>query len=199
MKVTTKNVFNELKINLDRIKKVYITPNFKDKEIIDFIKENKIPYVQIYKQKLDKMERKNQGILIEIKDYDYKNIKDIDTNDKKIVILDHLEDPHNFGAIIRTCEARGIKSVIIPKDRSVAVNDTVMKTSAGALNRVNIIMVPNLVNAINKLKDDGFFVYASAMDGRDYKKVSYSDKVVLVIGSEGHGMSNLVKKSPPIL
>ena len=68
-----------------------------------------------------------------------------------------------------------------------------MKTSAGALNRVNIIMVPNLVNAINKLKDDGFFVYASAMDGRDYKKVSYSDRVVLIIGNEGKGISKIIR------
>ena len=195
MKVTTKNVFNELKTNLDRIKKVYITPNFKDKEIIDFIKENKIPYVQIDKQKLDKMERKNQGILIEIKDYDYKNIKDIDTTDKKIVILDHLEDPHNFGAIIRTCESAGIKSIIIPKDRSIHITPTVLKTSTGALEYVDIYEVTNLKNAIDYLKDNGYFIYGAEADGKNYNEINYADKVVLVIGSEGFGLSSIVRKA----
>jgi 23S rRNA (guanosine2251-2'-O)-methyltransferase len=110
-------------------------------------------------------------------------------------MLDHLEDPHNFGAIIRTCEARGIKSIIIPKDRSVIVNETVMKTSVGALNHVNIIMVTNLVNAINKLKDQGYFVYAADMDGKNYRSVDYSDKVLLVIGSEGNGLTKIVKNN----
>ena len=157
------------------------------------IKSNKIKYIVSDQRELDKLMQHNQGIVIEISDYEYKDLSVIDKDEKIVLLLDHLEDPHNFGAIIRTCEARGIKSVIIPKDRSVAVNDTVMKTSAGALNRVNIIMVPNLVNAMNKLKDDGFFVYASAMDGRDYKKVSYSDRVVLVIGNEGKGISKIVR------
>ena len=195
MKVTTKNVFNELKSNLDRIKKVYITPNFKDKEIIDFIKENKIPYVQIEKQKLDKMERKNQGILIEIKDYDYKDLKDIDTNDKKIIILDHLEDPHNFGAIIRTCESAGIKSIIIPKDRSIHITPTVLKTSTGALEYVDIYEVTNLKNAIDYLKDNGYFIYGAEADGKNYNEIDYADKILLIIGSEGFGLSNIVRKA----
>ena len=110
-------------------------------------------------------------------------------------MLDHLEDPHNFGAIIRSCEARGIKSIIIPKDRSVVVNDTVMKTSAGALNHVNVVMVTNLVDAMNKLKDVGFYVYAAEADGQDFRKVDYADKILLVIGSEGFGLSRLVRQN----
>ena len=101
-----------------------------------------------------------------------------------IVMLDHLEDPHNFGAIIRTCEAAGIKSIIIPKDRSVSVTSTVMKTSAGALEHVNIAMVNNLVNVIDDFKDNGYFVYAADMDGTNYKQVNYSDKVLLLPTSE---------------
>ena len=110
-------------------------------------------------------------------------------------MLDHLEDPHNFGAIIRTCEAAGIKSIIIPKDRSVSVTSTVMKTSAGALEHVNIAMVSNLVNVIDDFKDNGYFVYAADMDGTNYKQVNYADKVLLVIGSEGNGLGRLVKKN----
>ena len=110
-------------------------------------------------------------------------------------MLDHLEDPHNFGAIIRTCEAAGIKSIVIPKDRSVSVNETVMKTSVGALEHVNIAMVNNLINAINDFKDNGFFVYAAQMDGTNYKNVDYADKVLLIIGNEGSGISRLVRKN----
>ena len=191
MLVCGKNVFNET--DPKKIRRVRLSSNFRDQDIMNKIKSNKIKYIVSDQKELDKLMQHNQGIVIEISDYEYKDLSIIDKDEKIVLLLDHLEDPHNFGAIIRTCEARGIKSVIIPKDRSVAVNDTVMKTSAGALNRVNIIMVPNLVNAMNKLKDDGFFVYASAMDGRDYKKVSYSDRVVLVIGNEGKGISKIVR------
>ena len=191
MRVGGKNVFNET--DPKKIRRVRLSSNFRDQDIMNKIKSNKIKYIVSDQRELDKLMQHNQGIVIEISDYEYKDLSVIDKDEKIVLLLGHLEDPHNFGAIIRTCEARGIKSVIIPKDRSVAVNDTVMKTSAGALNRVNIIMVPNLVNAINKLKDDGFFVYASAMDGRDYKKVSYSDRVVLIIGNEGKGVSKIVR------
>ena len=191
MIVYGKNVFNET--DPKSIRRVKLSPTFKDQEIMRKIKENHIKYIVSDQRDLDRIALHNQGIVIEINDYEYKDLSVIGKDEKIVLLLDHLEDPHNFGAIIRTCEARGIKSVIIPKDRSVAVNDTVMKTSAGALNRVNIIMVPNLVNAINKLKDDGFFVYASAMDGRDYKKVSYSDRVVLIIGNEGKGISKIIR------
>ena len=141
------------------------------------------------------MFKHNQGIVVEINDYDYKSMDDINFNDKMVLILDHLEDPHNFGAIIRTCEAKGIKTIVIPKDRSVVVNDTVMKTSSGALSNVDIVMVNNLVKAIDKFKENGYFVYGAEANGINYKDVNYSDKVCLVIGSEGNGISRLVSNS----
>ena len=116
-------------------------------------------------------------------------------NEDLVVVLDHLEDPHNFGAIIRTCEAAGVKSIIIPKDRSVDVNETVMKTSTGALEYVNIARVNNLVKTINDFKDNGFFVYGAEADGTSSKTCNYSDKVVLVVGSEGFGLSRLVREN----
>ncbi len=194
MKVYGKNVFNELKSNPTQIRKVYLSSSFKERDIIDFIQKNNIPYVTVEKSKFDKIvDGHTQGIILDINDYEYKNIKDIDTTEKKIIILDHLEDPHNFGAIIRTCEAYGIKSIIIPKDRSVTVNATVMKTSTGALEYVNIYEVANLRNAIEFLKDKGYFVYGAEADGKNYEEVSYADRMVLVIGSEGNGMSKIVR------
>lgn len=195
MKVFGKNVFNELRENVSSIKKVYLAKNFTDKDIISFIKDNGISYSVMDQRKMDGMvEGRHQGIIIVVDDYEYSDYKEM-LNDKIVVMLDHLEDPHNFGAIIRTCEAAGIKSIIIPKDRSVSVTSTVMKTSAGALEHVNIAMVNNLVNVIDDFKDNGFFVYAADMDGENYKSVDYADKVLLVIGSEGNGVWRLVKKN----
>ncbi len=195
MKVFGKNVFNELRDNVKTIKKVYLAKNFNDKEIIKFIQDNKIQYSTMDIKKMDGMvEGKHQGIIIIIDEYEYCDYKGM-FNDNVVVMLDHLEDPHNFGAIIRTCEAAGIKSIIIPKDRSVSVTSTVMKTSAGALEHVDIAMVNNLVNVIDEFKDNGFFVYAADMDGTNYNKVNYADKVLLVIGSEGNGVGRLVKKN----
>lgn len=195
MKVFGKNVFNELREDTSKIKKVYLANNFNDKDIINFIQSNKISYTMMDIKKMDKIvEGKHQGIIIEIDDYKYVDYKDM-INDNVVVMLDHLEDPHNFGAIIRTCEAAGIKSIIIPKDRSVAVTSTVMRTSSGALEYVNISQVNNLVNTINYFKDNGFFVYAADMDGENYKQVNYADKVLLIIGSEGNGIGRLVKQN----
>ena len=191
MKVSGKNVFNEL--DKKNIRKVYLSKNFKDRNIIEFIKSNRINYVLTDSKIMDGMIRNNQGIIVEISDYEYKTLDVID--DDFVIILDHLEDPHNFGAIIRTAESMGVKNIIIPKDRSVSVNETVMKTSAGALNYVNIIQVTNLVNAINYLKEHGFFIYGAEADGVNYKKVDYSDKRCLVVGSEGNGIASLVRKN----
>ncbi len=195
MKVYGKNVFNEVKNNISSIRKVYISNNFNDKEIIKFIQDNKISYSTIDHRKMDSMvDGKHQGIIIDINEYEYVDYHNM-FNDRVVLMLDHLEDPHNFGAIIRTCEAAGIKSIIIPKDRSVSVTSTVMKTSAGALSNVNIAMVNNLVRTIDDFKKEGFFAYAADMDGENYKDVSYADKVLLIIGSEGNGVGRLVKEN----
>lgn len=196
MKVTTKNVFNEIKTNKNRIKKVYLDKNFTDKEIIQYIKDNNIPYVTVDSKKFKQLsEHRSQGIVIDIEDYEYKDIKEISPNEKKVIILDHLEDPHNFGAIIRTCESAGIKSIIIPKDRSIHVTPTVIKTSTGALEYVDIYEVTNLKNAIEYLKKIGYFVYGAEADGKNYKEVDYAPNIAIVIGSEGFGLSKIVRNA----
>ena len=197
MRVSGKNVFNEL--DLKKVRKVYLANNFKDATIMQKIKDNNLKYIMTDSKVMDKMAPHNQGIILEINDYDYGNIDDITSDDKIVLVLDHLEDPHNFGAIIRSAEARGVKHIIIPKDRSVIVNETVMKISTGALSRVNVIMVNNLVNAINNLKNKGFFVYAAEADGIDYRKVDYADNICLVIGSEGFGLSRLVRENADVI
>ena len=112
-----------------------------------------------------------------------------------IVILDHITDPHNFGAIIRTCEAAGVDGIIIPKDRSVQVNSTVIKVSTGAIENVKISKVTNLVNTINYLKKNGYWIVGTDMNGTNYTKLDYKGKIALIIGNEGEGMGRLVKDS----
>ena len=197
MRVSGKNVFNE--IDPKSVRKVYLSSNFKDQNIMNKIKESGLKYILTDPKVMDKMALHNQGIIVEINDYNYGSLDDISNEDNYILMLDHLEDPHNFGAIIRSAEARGIKHIIIPKDRSVVVNETVMKISTGALSRVNIIMVNNLVNAINYLKDKGFFIYAAEADGEDYRHVDYADKKCLIIGSEGFGLSRLVRENSDVI
>lgn len=193
MKVFGRNVFNEYKNNYKALRKIYLSKGFSDKEIINFIKEKHLKYDVVDNKVLDGMVSGNhQGIVMQIDDYEYASLSDI-KDENLIVILDHLEDTHNFGAIIRTCEAVGVKTIIIPKDRSVTVNSTVMKTSVGALQYVKIIMVNNIVNTINTLKKDGYFIYAADMDGINYKDSTFASKTVLVIGNEGKGISKLVR------
>ncbi len=109
-----------------------------------------------------------------------------------IVICDDIEDPHNLGAIIRTCEAGGVDGVIIPKRHSATINLTVNKTSAGAASWVPVARVPNIAASIDYLKDKGVWIYGTDAKGDNYTSVDLTGAVALVIGSEGKGMSRLV-------
>ena len=193
MLVCGKNVLKETPVN--KIHKVYLKENFKDKDILNYLKENKIKYEFLPETRLNKMVNEHhQGVVLDINDYEYYKLEDV-IDENFLVCLDHLEDPHNLGAIIRTCECAGIKGIIIPKDRSIRVNETVMKISAGAINNVKIVEVSNLSETLRKLQKNMFFVYTADMDGIDYRKIDYADKKVLVIGAEGSGVSPIVRKN----
>mgnify|MGYP002626374868 CR=1 FL=1 len=199
MLVYGKNVAKDLlKKNL-KIKKIYIQDNFHDEEINLLIEKSKIDVKILSKREIDNLcSGLHQGIILDIPDYSYKDLSFIinDESEDFVVILDHLEDPHNLGAIIRTCEAAGVKNIIIPKDRQVPINATVMKTSVGTLDNVNIIMVSNLVDAITKLKKNGYWIVGTSLDNSvDYREIDYSSKIGLVIGNEGSGISNIVAKN----
>ncbi len=173
-----------------KIKKVTTSRN----EVIDYCKSNKIKYEYQDNHFLNKVTKENhQGVIIDIYDYDYYDISSIEGD--FVLILDHLEDPHNFGAIIRTCECAGVNYIIIPKNRSVSVNSTVYKTSAGALSKVKIVEVTNLNNTISKLKSLGYWIYGADMNGKDYKTIDFSGKTCLVIGNEEHRLKKLVSDS----
>lgn len=200
MYVFGRNVAKELLKNKRKINKAYLANNFKGEEIIKLLSDQNVKIEYIDKKNMDKIEQgNNQGIILDIQDYKYINEQDMFDNlpdNPFVVILDHLEDTHNFGAIIRTCEASGVDYIIIPKDRSVKVNSTVMKTSAGAIDNVKIVMVTNLNNCIKKLKDSGIWIVGTDMENSVlYDSIDYKVPICLVIGSEGFGMSSLVKKN----
>ena len=199
MLVYGKNVINEILNNNTKIYKVFLDNNFKDESLLNRINKRNLKKFHMDKNKLDKMcgNSTNQGIAADIEEYKYLDIKALENdNDASfVVMLDSIEDPHNFGAIIRTCECAGVDYIIIPRNRSVSVNSTVYKTSCGALANVKIIEVVNLTNTITKLKDLGFWVYGAEANGKNYSNIKFDTKTCLVIGSEGHGLKQIVTKN----
>ena len=189
--------FEYLKNYKKDIRKIIIQDGFNDKKLLSALENTKFDVIYKDKRYMDDLSKGgHQGIILDVMDYQYTPLNDLLKSDAQfVVILDHLEDPHNFGAIIRTSEAALVDAIIIPQDREVQVNSTVMKTSAGALAKMNICRVTNLVQTINKLKDDGFWIVGTAMDGTDYRQIDYSGKIALVVGNEGNGMSRLVRES----
>lgn len=197
MYIFGKNVAKETLENNKKVLKAIVSKDFSDKSIINMLDKKNINIEYVSKFDIDKIVSGNhQGIVLSVPDYKYCEIDELLVNDKPfIVILDHLEDPHNFGAIIRTCEAAGVDGIIIPKDRSVSVNSTVMKTSAGALNNMKICMVTNLNRTIDELKDKGIWIVGTDMtDSVSYDSIDYDMSVAIIIGSEGFGISRLVRE-----
>lgn len=197
MYIYGKNVAEEAIKNNKKIQKAYIYKNFNDKNLISAIQNLKICINFCEKFELDKLVKGNhQGIILSVPDYKYCQLEELLYEDNPLlVILDHLEDPHNLGAIIRTCEAAGVDGIIIPKDRSVDVNSTVIKVSAGAIENVKICMVTNLSQTMDNLKKKGFWIVGTDMDGEDYTKIDYKGKIAIVIGNEGSGMSKLTENN----
>lgn len=197
MIVFGRNVAKEILKKNEKVEKIYLQRNFDDKMINSLIENKKLKPIYLEKRKMDDLAKANhQGIILVINDFVYCEVEDfLNKEDAFVVILDHIEDPHNLGAIIRTCEASGVDGIILPKNRSVSVNATVMKTSAGALENVSIANVSNLKTTIEKLKKNGFWIVGTDMFGTDYREIDYSGKIALVIGNEGFGMSRIIKDS----
>ncbi len=173
-------------------------------EIIRLAKNNRVIITEIDKSKLDKMSQthNHQGVIAIIPPYEYCEVDDILENAKQknedpfILILDQIEDPHNLGSIIRTAECSGVHGIIIPKRRAAQVNSTVNKTSAGAAEYVKIARVNNLNETINYLKEKNIWIYGTDAEGSSYyDEQDYKGGIGIVIGSEGFGMSRLVREN----
>ncbi len=164
-----------------------------------------IKYVS--KDFLDRMSEtgRHQGVIAVASAFDYSDISEMfkkaeeKNEDPLILILDGIEDPHNLGAIIRTADLAGAHGVIIPKNRACGITSTVVKASAGAISYVPVARVTNIVNTIEKLKDKGLWIAASDMDGQSIYKQDLKGPLGLIIGSEGKGISRLVRDNSDLL
>lgn len=189
-------------INAKKVLKVFLVTNFNDQKIINLIKENKINCVTVSPSEMERMSEGgvHQGVAAELKPYQTVSLEEIIFKARKkekkiIVMLDNISDPHNLGAILRSADVFEASGVILPKHNSVSLNATVAKTSAGAINYVPVAVVNNLNQAIKTLKDEGYWIVAT--DGSatiSYSSIKYDFPVVVVIGSEGKGVSSLVLK-----
>lgn len=183
--------------------KVFVVNNFNDQKILSLIKENHLLLASINPNEMDKMcdGGVHQGIMAELKPYQTVSLEEIinraKKKDKKIIImLDNISDPHNLGAILRSADVFEASGVILPKHNSVTLNATVAKTSAGAINYVPVAVVNNLNQAIKTLKDEGYWIVSTDGSAQiSYSSLKYDFPVVVVIGSEGKGVSSLVLKN----
>ncbi len=164
--------------------------------------EKRIPIIATDSRKLDKLANggAHQGVIAVAAETDYLSVEDLleqvaDKGEKPFfLICDSINDPHNLGALIRSANCAGINGVIIPKRRSVGVNGTVAKSSAGAVFAMPIARVANLSNAVKILKDNGVWIWAVEAGGKPYYEQDFSGSVALILGSEGEGVSDLLKK-----
>lgn len=196
-----KNVVRQRIEEKKKIYHVFIHENFKDSSLLMQIKERGIKINKVDKKRLDVLSNQgnHQGIVAEIDAYQYASLETITAKSKGdyplLVMLDGIEDPHNLGAILRTCDAVNVDGVIIGKHRSVELNATVAKVSTGAIENVPVCKVTNLARTLEQLKEQGFWVVGADMErAQNYREPDYSLPLVLVIGSEGSGISSLVKK-----
>lgn len=189
------------------INKIYVLEGEKYgsiNKIIAKAKERKIIINEISRAKLNQMAQteNNQGVIAVVPPFNYCEVEDILEEAKRkntkpfILILDGIEDPHNLGSIIRTAETAGVDGIIIPKRRAAGVNSTVAKVSAGAIEYMKIARVNNITDTINYLKENDVWICGTDMNtDKYYYDEDFTGGIAIVIGSEGFGISRLVKEN----
>ena len=200
-----RNAVKELLLGGRDVDKLYITSGDKEgsiNQLLGIAAERGIPITECDRSKLDTIAKggRHQGVIAIAAERNYSSIDEIISfaNEKGetpfIVVCDGIEDPHNLGAIIRSAECVGAHGIIIPKRRAVGLTATVAKSSAGALEHMKVAKVTNLPSAIDDLKERGLWIYAADMDGSTYYKTDMKGPAAIVLGSEGFGISRLVKE-----
>ncbi|WP_423188277.1 23S rRNA (guanosine(2251)-2'-O)-methyltransferase RlmB [Alkalibacterium sp. f15] len=197
-------VLETLKSERD-VNKLFVQDGLTDNKITKVLNEAKKRKVQLSfvpKTKLDHLSDggNHQGLLLAASPVNYASLDDLFEKAKAkneepfFILLDGIEDPHNLGSILRTADASGVHGVIIPKRRAVGLTSTVAKASAGAIEHVLVARVTNMAQTIDELKDRGLWIFGTDMKGKDYRYWEVSSPIGLVIGSEGKGISRLVKE-----
>lgn len=203
--VSGRNAVRELLSGERDVEKIFVQSGEREgsiNQLIGMAVERKIPVVEVEKRKLDAMSggARHQGVVAQAADRNYSTVDDMLEYAREcgeppfLVILDGVEDPHNLGAIIRSAECLGAHGVIIPKRRAVGLTTTVAKASAGAIEHMRIAKVTNISMTIDELKEKGLWLYAADMGGSSYTETDLTGAAALVMGSEGFGISRLVKE-----
>ena len=190
-------------LSVSKVRNVFLQNNFSDSVLLESIANKGIKPKYVDLDTLNRMSHNgnHQGIIVEICPHEYSSLDGILKNGRGkqqplILILDEIEDPHNFGAILRSADAFGVDGVIIKSKNQVPLNWTVAKVSTGAVEYVKVAQVSNLNNVIKTLKDEGYWIYAADGSGTtNYQDVDFSGPVALIVGSEGRGISQLVMKN----
>ena len=195
-----KNVVMQMLKNNSEIQQLYVAGSI-DKEMGLLVQKNKVLVKNVSKKELDQLVNttKHQGVVAEVKEYKTYTVDEMvdcipQGKVPLLVMLDSLEDPHNLGAILRTCDCVGVDGVIVGKHRSIGLTPTVAKVSTGAIDTVKVAIVTNLTHTLKDLKNKGYWICGADMQNAvDYRLIDYNVPLVLVIGSEGFGISRLVK------
>ena len=171
------------------------------REILAFAREKGVVVQEVDRRRLDEMAENHQGVAALASMYAYSTLEEILALAREkgeppfLVVLDGITDPHNLGAIVRTAECMGAHGVILPERRAVGLTPAAMKAAAGALEWIKVARVTNLTRALETLKAQNVWTYATDMDGEDYRRVNFSGGCALVIGAEGQGVSRLVRET----
>jgi len=202
MLIEGKNAVAECLDGNATVDKVLIYKGTTDQELVNRIKRSGVVYKFEEKTALDRLSKSknHQGFIAFVTDYRYFSLDHIINkayekgNQPLILILDGIEDPHNLGNIIRTAECMGVDGIIIPKNRSASVNDTVVRVSAGATSHVQISKVTNINHEIEILKEKGFWIFAAEAGGIDLAQTNFNGPVGIIVGSEGQGVRHLTRQ-----
>ncbi len=203
MKIEGKNQVRQALNSGTTINKIIIDKNFATRkdDIINLATSKKIKIEFLSKREMDKLSETShhQGYIAEAVDFKYSEISDILATaygrgeDPFVVLLDGIEDPHNLGACIRSCECAGVHGIIIPRNRACQVNETVVRTSAGATANMKVAVVSNLKDAIDKLRDAGLWIYVAESEGECVYEKNMTGAIGIVIGSEGTGVKKTLR------
>lgn len=200
MIVYGKNVYSTLQNDPESIEKVYVLQGLKDAKLLKSIQRSGLKVEYCNRGKLDKIANSthHNGVCIKVHEIETYSVEQLIQRAKKpglIIALDGVQDPHNVGAILRTCDCAGADGVILTKHNSCGLTPTVVKASTGAAYTIPCSIVTNLSQTLRNLKKEGYWVVGTDMtNAREYRQGMYDSPTVIVIGSEGQGISNLVKK-----
>ena len=189
----------------EKINKVFLQNGVREdfaNQVYQLARKKHLIVQNVPKNKLDQLtdNGNHQGLVLAVSSFEYAIFEDLldkfDAEGKEpfLLMLDSIEDPHNLGSILRTCDATGVDGVIIPQRRASGLTSVVAKTSTGAIDYVPVARVNNLVQTTKLLKKRGYWIFGTAMDGQDYRQWNAQGKAVLVIGNEGKGISPLLLK-----